>query len=212
MHGPTRSVVLRLLLSAAVGVAMAGVTFGTAFRAMRHASPYQDRHWGAFQTITRLKGVLEEFHQKTGRYPERLADLKDEIPDPWNHPYDYRSDGQSYTLRSFGLDGKPGGPGLARDVDARDVIVEEDGAIKFPRYGYFGGPTFRQYAFDLDTARPVEIACALAGVFAAVACFVTLRNRSRIRLAGMVGNLLLTLLACFVVTLFITALHTPSHH
>jgi hypothetical protein len=211
----------RLLVSAAVGVAMAGTTFESAYRGMRHASPYEDSHRAAFYGIMSIKEELEKHHKERGRYPGSLADLKGDlpeflqpkssgqIPDPWKHPYEYRSDGISYTLRSLGLDGKPGGPGLAADLDAREV-VSRDGGYEFPYHRRFR-PTFRQYAFDLDTTRPVKVVCTLAGVFAAVACFVALRDRG-ISLVGMLGRLFLTLMMCFFITSVITVLHTPSHH
>jgi general secretion pathway protein G len=210
---------LRLLACAAVGVAMAGTTYVCAYRGMRHASPFEDRHRGAFQSVIHLKGVLEDFHKEKGRYPERLAALNGGLPeylqpdssgqilDPWKHPYEYRSDGQSYTLRSLGIDGQPGGPGLARDVDAREIILEEG---SYP-FRYHVRPTFWQYTFDLETTKPTMLVCALAGVFASVACFVTPRDR-RLGLGGTIGSLLGTLLACFVVTMLIAILHTPSHH
>jgi hypothetical protein len=222
MHGPTRSVVLRLLVSTAVGLAMAWTTFVSAYRTMRTATPYADRHRVAFVNIGRIKYILEKTHKEKGRFPGSLAELKDPLDeylspdrpgeyfDPWKHPYEYRSDGQSYTLRSLGLDGKPGGAGLARDVDARDLIVDQNGAIEFPSYRNSLGPTLWQYAF-LETTGFVKITCALAGVFTAVACFMTLADR-RLGLVRMLGNLFGTLLMCVVVTWFITILHTPSHH
>jgi hypothetical protein len=210
MHGPTRSVVLRLLVSTAVGLAMAWTTFVGAYSGMRDASPYEDNHLSAFFNIMTIKGALEKYHKERGRYPGSLAELKGslddylqpdsagQILDPWKHPYEYRSDGRSYKLRTLGLDGKPGGPGLAADLDDREVVLK-DGGYTFPYQRRFR-PTLRQYAF-LATTRPVKITCALAGLFAAVACFVTLGNRRFV-----------TLLMCLFVTSVITILHTPSHH
>lgn len=41
--------------------------------------------------------------------------------DPWGSPYVYLSNGRSYTLRSLGDDGEPGGQGEAADLDSRDL-------------------------------------------------------------------------------------------
>lgn len=38
--------------------------------------------------------------------------------DPWGNPYFYQSDGNSYTLKSFGADGAEGGVGKNADIDA----------------------------------------------------------------------------------------------
>lgn len=41
--------------------------------------------------------------------------------DPWGHPYLYLSDGERYTLKSFGADGEEGGEGKYADLDSRDL-------------------------------------------------------------------------------------------
>jgi general secretion pathway protein G len=38
--------------------------------------------------------------------------------DPWNNPYVYQSDGNTYTLKSLGADGAEGGTGKNADIDA----------------------------------------------------------------------------------------------
>ncbi|WP_406699312.1 type II secretion system protein GspG [Singulisphaera sp. Ch08] len=220
MPGTTQSVWLRVLISTTIGVAMAGITFESAFRGMRDASAYEDSHREAFRNVTLIRESLEAFRKESGRYPRNLADLKGtrsdsletdssgRVLDPWKHPFEYSSDGQRYTLRSLGLDGKPGGLGLARDLDAREIVLR-DKVYEFPRHDF--RPTFWQYTFNLNTTTPVKVACALAGLFAAVACFVTLGNQ-HIRRANMLGRLFITLLMCCFITSIITALHTPSHH
>ena len=41
--------------------------------------------------------------------------------DPWGHPYIYISNGDHYTLKSFGADGEEGGEGKYADLDSRDL-------------------------------------------------------------------------------------------
>lgn len=41
--------------------------------------------------------------------------------DPWGHPYVYLSNGERYTLKSFGADGEEGGEGKYADLDSRDL-------------------------------------------------------------------------------------------
>jgi general secretion pathway protein G len=212
-------VLLRLLISISIGLAMAVTTYVCAYREIRTASPFEDKHRQAFYTIAELKQALEDFHKANGRYPNALVDLNDKlredlrpdpsgrILDPWKHPFEYQSDGRSYTLRSLGIDGLPGGPGLAQDVDAKDVVEDQRGYAFRLRIR----PTFWQYTSDLSVSKMVILACGLAGVFASVACFLTLRFPRRHAVATM-GTLLGTLLASFVVTMFIAILHIPSHH
>jgi general secretion pathway protein G len=43
--------------------------------------------------------------------------LRDDLPlDPWGGPYQYRSEGSSYEILSFGADGRSGGEGNDADV------------------------------------------------------------------------------------------------
>jgi general secretion pathway protein G len=41
--------------------------------------------------------------------------------DPWGHPYIYISNGDHYTLKSFGADGEEGGEGKYADLDSGDL-------------------------------------------------------------------------------------------
>jgi general secretion pathway protein G len=88
--------------------------------------------------IELLGTALDTFRLDVGRYPSSQeglqalrqrpfgADrwdgpyLKKDVPkDPWDHPYYYRSPGESgrpYDLYSLGADGSPGGDGDNRDV------------------------------------------------------------------------------------------------
>ncbi len=39
--------------------------------------------------------------------------------DPWDNPYEYRRDGSTFAVVSFGADGRPGGRGNDADIDSR---------------------------------------------------------------------------------------------
>jgi general secretion pathway protein G len=87
--------------------------------------------------IQELESVLDMFRLDVGRYPtteEGLQALqvkpsgaenwdgpylkKDVPPDPWGHPYMYKSPGQhgDYDLYSLGSDNQEGGDGEAADI------------------------------------------------------------------------------------------------
>jgi general secretion pathway protein G len=56
----------------------------------------------------------------TGKVPQDYPDggYIEKIPnDPWNNPYVYQSDGNSYVLKSYGADGVEGGVGKDADID-----------------------------------------------------------------------------------------------
>jgi general secretion pathway protein G len=88
--------------------------------------------------VQSLTAALELFQGDNGRFPtgqEGLQALlvrppgldnwngpylhsKDQLKDPWGHPYRYTVAGQSVTVVTLGADDKPGGEGADRDVSA----------------------------------------------------------------------------------------------
>ncbi len=89
--------------------------------------------------ISELKQALDSYYLDNGNYPTSEQGLQalvsaptsgpvpsdyetggyiERVPlDPWGHPYVYESDGNSYTLKSYGADGQPGGTGKNADID-----------------------------------------------------------------------------------------------
>jgi general secretion pathway protein G len=89
--------------------------------------------------ISELKTALDRYYLDNGYYPTTDQSLQalvsqptsgrvpanyeeggyiERVPlDPWGNPYFYQSDGNSYMLKSFGADGKPGGTGKDADID-----------------------------------------------------------------------------------------------
>ena len=113
-----RGILRRLLVSTLVGMAMAATAYLCAWYNMRDAYGYRGMHIRTFDTLTRLNRALSDDYKKTGKYPEKLADLKITHPDDirldgagnvvdaWGQPvFQYLSEGNSYTLFSLGRDG-----------------------------------------------------------------------------------------------------------
>lgn len=89
--------------------------------------------------IFEIKTALDRFYLDNGFYPTTDQGLQalvtpptggriptdyeqggyiERVPkDPWNNPYFYQSDGNGYTLKSFGADGVEGGTGKNADID-----------------------------------------------------------------------------------------------
>lgn len=89
--------------------------------------------------IAELKTALDRYYLDNGYYPTSDQGLQalvqaptggrvpanyeeggyiEKLPsDPWGNQYFYQSDGNSYVLKSFGADGKPGGSGKDADID-----------------------------------------------------------------------------------------------
>ena len=205
----------RLLVSAAVGVAMTATAYLCAWD-MIGAAFGQGGHLAAQMFLRQIRTGVEAYKKEHGRYPEKLADLKTDlldqlrppgsgdILDPWNNPYHYTAEGNSYMLLSLGADGKRGGEGLDRDTDVRDLPRNDQGFVRLP------SPTLRQFTFKCDTGG-VRIACTLGGVCAFIACFVAWKplRYSPVRSAILLS---LTLTACLITAVFMSLLHIPSGH
>jgi general secretion pathway protein G len=88
--------------------------------------------------VQSLAAALELFQGDNGRYPtpqEGLQALltrpegldnwngpylhsKDQLKDPWGHPYRYAVNGQAVTVSTLGADNKEGGEGADKDLAA----------------------------------------------------------------------------------------------
>lgn len=97
-----------------------------------------------------LAETLQRYHEDVGHYPSTSAGLKvirtrdpiddpdnkwngpyllfaqrkyvNNVPvDPWGNEYQYTSDGQSFTILSYGADGKPGGTGFNADITSEQI-------------------------------------------------------------------------------------------
>jgi general secretion pathway protein G len=82
--------------------------------------------------ISSLSSALDAYRLDMGQYPDQLEDLmrnstgraswngpylRGAVPnDPWGNAYVYESDGRSFTLMSYGADGRQGGEGNDADI------------------------------------------------------------------------------------------------
>jgi general secretion pathway protein G len=97
----------------------------------------------AASDIATLRGQVQMYKSDVGDYPESLLDLRTrpsegadgwrgpyldkELPtDPWGNEYDYlvTSDGENFTIISYGNDGAPGGDGNNADI-GEDITEEQ---------------------------------------------------------------------------------------
>ena len=91
--------------------------------------------------ITSINAALKMYRLDNGNYPTSEQGLKALVEKPttapvpgswaqdgylsappldaWQKPYEYQSDGMSFTIRSLGRDGKPGGEGVDADIDGK---------------------------------------------------------------------------------------------
>src|SRR5688572_17346098 len=106
-----RDVACRFLIAAAVGLVVAGVAYLCAYYEMRDHPNYRYLEDYAQYELNVLREAVEKHRQTTGRLPARLTELEGvedlrrkndgQLLDPWKHPYQYRPEGDSFTLYSF---------------------------------------------------------------------------------------------------------------
>ncbi len=91
--------------------------------------------------ISSIEGALKMYRLDNGDYPTTEQGLKALVEKPtvppvpanwaqggylsappldaWGKPYEYKSSGGGFTIRSFGKDGKPGGEGVDADLEGK---------------------------------------------------------------------------------------------
>lgn len=91
--------------------------------------------------IATISGALKMYRLDNGDYPTTEQGLKALVEktttpplpatfpqggylsapalDAWGKPYEYRSEGGTFTIRSLGKDGKPGGEGVDADIEGK---------------------------------------------------------------------------------------------
>lgn len=90
------------------------------------------RRDAALSQISSLGSALDAYRLDVGQYPDSLEGLvrntsgrttwngpyiRGNIPnDPWGNAYVYQSTGRTYTLLSYGADGRQGGEGDGADI------------------------------------------------------------------------------------------------
>lgn len=103
--------------------------------------PDEARATRAKSDITNIEGALKMYRLDNGDYPTTEQGLKALVEKPtippiptnwaqggylsappldaWGKPYEYKSEGGSFTIRSLGKDGKPGGEGVNADLEGK---------------------------------------------------------------------------------------------
>lgn len=204
-----RDVIGRLPAALAIGAIVAGTAYSCAFTNMRDAYAYR---WDELHTqheLDWLEKSIKEYRQAAGRLPATLAELEagkgerrfrvnpqGQVVDIWEHPHQYRVEGDSFTLYSFGRDGQPGGVGH----DA-DIYPTSAGRPLEPL-------TFRQFTFEEETTG-VRLTCLVAGVCAGAVCMRHSGNRRGVGFLALLGA---TAIGAVLVAVVISAFHVPSGH
>ena len=117
------------------------ITLIAAVMAVVAGKVIQNKHQAEYKLaktqMTTLAASIDQYQSDVGDLPDSLEQLTkapanadgwlgpyakaEELKDPWHHPIEYRKPGaneQPYSLTSLGVDGKPGGDGVDKDLVA----------------------------------------------------------------------------------------------
>ncbi len=149
-----------------------------------------------------LRGAIDEFHAKTGAYPNAPEELDSStlevsLIDPWRTRLIYRVEGDSYTLASLGYDGRPGGIGHDADRDSRIDPA-------------FARPTLWQFTFELPTGTIWNMSGLAA--FSIIMTSLTLKVGSRESMSDAWVLFPTVILMSVIGSFFLSAVHIPNGH
>jgi len=233
--------VSRLQIALLVGIILFILTFLTYWNWSRNT--LMDNSTLSFQTkiaLQRYAEVLEDHNHKRIPLPQSLADVSSEIDstpsfctrflpeglpfvrngipvDGWGRPLHYSTEGTSYTLLSYGRDGKPGGIGL--DCDTGMVYDPKYGLgvfIEFPgrdREAPTYRPTLYQFIFELPSKGMIQ-SCFLTGGLAFFMTLFLVRSvpSSRREQTFCAIKIVVTIVMSFIFAALIINLHIPTGH
>jgi general secretion pathway protein G len=204
MATETGDAIRRTLTAVAVGVVVAASAYWCGYR-MALAGPYfcyevKKTH----RDLSLLHELVEEHRQTTGQVPATLTEIElvkesfrlndsGQVIDPWKHPYQYRVEGDGFTLFSFGRDGQQGGEGDDADIYLGRPIQR---------------PSLYRFTFEMPTGG-IQATCVLASVCAGLICLLPPRNHSR---AGLLVRIVATVVGCVWATVMIVVAHFMSGH
>jgi len=165
--------------------------------------------------------AVEEYREQEGKLPDDWSDL--EIPfdtdgpyksyhivhpelgtlhDCWDRPIEYTTDGETFQLKSFGQDGKPGGRGLDYDLTHDNLNASES------------FPTYYQFLFECSTEGILITSCLASGI---ITFFMTLviaesKRLYRKKAIRIIIDFAITAIGALVVALILSILHIPTGH
>lgn len=164
--------------------------------------------------LREIGAAVESHIEKQKAPPESLQALgftSRQLRDAWGRPFLYSVTGTSWTVVSYGRDGRPGGDLWEADFYVPGKQPELEQAMLYT-YNQ-KDPTFREFYFQLPTQGVVRGAAALAAFASFLACIALgepprqTRNWKRT-----VISLAVTLLAAWAMAFIMSQMHIPTGH
>lgn len=204
--------VLSLCLSTALTVSV--TAYLCAWLSIRKEFVWTEGHAKTREDLERLRIAIEAYKKTSGAYPDQLSQLsivkdkhirvdKDGEPvDAWNYPLQYRIQGDSFLLLSFGPEHLPGGIGKHADM----VAGQPDAWAEPPTLVAFS---------NMPEARQVQVACILVAAATVPLCLLAARKEKGQRVTIMSFLARIAAIGVFAIlgALVISALHMmPGGH
>jgi general secretion pathway protein G len=163
--------------------------------------------------LLKLDHQIKDYQEKHGVLPDTLAEIPDvhamlQLPgepllDSWGNPFQYRRQGETYELFSYGRDGQPGGVGLNAD------LYHDQRNRKLAR------PTFQQFFLtndESDVARNSFLSAGLmAGCLVVFFTMLSLRDTSKAGDMMTAGRYIWFALVVIVISSVVGVLLLPVH-
>jgi hypothetical protein len=164
---------------------------------------YKKQHGANPESMYQLFSVLfpDEVLDNTSKKIPEIFDFM--VMDPWGKPIEYsRVDENTYTLKSFGIDGKPGGVGVYADI----VMGDQPGLGTMP--------TFEQFLFTIEYSSTFfKTSIILSFIFLLGIQLQFSRKSTSMSRQRFVFNFLILVPCCiFVVSLLVVGHLIPSMH
>ena len=193
----------RLILAGIAGLIIFAIGFNAAWKSTKGQAATTQRQ--ARRYLNMVNSAIQAYHKEHGKWPASLKKIYDDTNFPssdiWGHPYAYHLTENSYTLISYGRDGKPGGVGLDSDISVNNPhTVNND--IPF------------RHLITIPWAINAIKGCALAGFLTFLLIFFLVRPED-FNLDGLgciLVKLVPTLFVLFYLTILMIALEYPSGH
>jgi hypothetical protein len=206
---------LRIAVSIGVGILVAAVAIGVAWRNTHAMLEVRPEQWATRQTIGEIDALIQMYRNDTRTLPRSLEELRDPDGfwghsqrgekgsplDGWGRPFLYSTDGTKYVVTSLGRDGKPGGIGWDCDLSNVDEWPKE------------ARPTFAQFLLHPVT-RGILFACLACGLLALVVSFVTVKPSALHGWAilSLIIRLVFTILTALFVASIMSLAEIPNYH
>lgn len=224
-----RALIIRLGASLLVGLAMTLIAFLISWR-MFGSEFYGNTKLRSetLSTIRDIRVAAEGYKDLYKELPPSLSALskakdrvsvkssswspkkKTEWKDGWNQPFHYTVDGTTWTVISYGRDGKPGGVDF--DADLSNHNYYHPPQIDFTRPSL--RPSLSKFAFQLPTSG-VMGAALLAGLLSAIISFKAIDEIMRSpanRFYYILTRIVLITFVTLLMAVMVAYVHIPSSH